>query len=565
MKAICTIRTLNVQSEGLCRAFGMYRHDRFGLPNFKFSRLENIFEYCRERSNRRSNVLVCKTWLDPCLNVIWRELNDLTDLVRLLGPTTTKGMVLEFVQEDVPLKWDRFLFYARRVRKIYQEGQDAQMYPKYALESVFAHIAYQRPSNILELCPNLKVLEWCGDTHYHMINPSILFMGPSLERYILNEDKPSRIHLAFVLRAVADRCPNLKHMKLSLQEAANPSYVDIIRKFIENMRVLHSVDLPPFADMSSLISTLRSYQPGLRNLRIQGCYNVNGRVDKPRITSLALPSPSSNGFASLTLINIFAPYAMVKELLENGFPFLQQISVTSDLRVPEAPSAVKSLIETLAKECPRINRVYLSYDYLRAREYVRLPHADSIVAMDHIRPLLKCTKMRHFDFRHPFPITLDDISAEEIATSWPELLQLHLSNDRAQAVFHLAKDPDIQTLPAPFFSKLRGLNVGTSLLYERDKHQVAQTLSRILPAPSDLLFDEYTIADEVDDADSNTDEEESAIPLGSDGWSSVMCIISFMRWVDKATKLEQHDLRSQNQELEAENERPWTQIQHFHA
>ncbi|KAJ3831340.1 hypothetical protein F5878DRAFT_667657 [Lentinula raphanica] len=392
-------------------------------------------------------------------------------------------------------------------------------------------------------------------------------------------------------------------MKLSLQEAANPSYVDIIRKFIENMRVLHSVDLPPFADMSSLISTLRDYQPGLRNLRIQGCYNVNGRVDKPRITSLALPTPSSNGFASLTLINIFAPYAVVKELLENGLPFLQQISVTSDLRVPEAPSAVKSLIETLAKECPRINRVYLSYDYLRAREYVWLPHADSIVAMDHIRPLLKCTKMRHFDFRHPFPITLDDISAEEIATSWPELLQLHLSNDRAQAVFHLVKDrkycfktlrallsfarhcphltrlslffaprsstcptpANIQTLPAPFFSKLRGLNVGTSLLYERDKHQVAQTLSRILPAPSDLLFDEYTIADEVDDADSNTDEEESAIPLGSNGWSSVMCIISFMRWVDKATKLEQHDLRSQNQGLEAENERPRTQTQHFHA
>ncbi|KAJ3755430.1 hypothetical protein EV360DRAFT_85906 [Lentinula raphanica] len=554
--------------------------------------LENIFEHCHEQDNRRNNVLVCKTWLEPCLNVIWRESYDLTNLVRLLGPTMTHGLVMEFVQTNRPLNWDRFSFYARRVRKIYQEGQDAQSYPKNALEFIFAHIAYQRPSNILELCPNLKVLEWCGDTGYHMTNPSILFMSSSLERYILNENKPPPIKLAFLLRAVADRCPNLKYMKLSLQQQPDPSYMDIIQGFIQSVKILHSVDLPPFADMSPIISTLRDYQPHLCELRIQGCHTMD---DKAYITSLASPSPYSTGFASLTLINIVAPYAMVTGLIENGLPLLQQAFVSSDLREPESPSAVKRLMESLVKGCSSIYHVCLSYDYYRPR-YTRLPSSSNTVSVDHIRPLLQCTKMQNFTFKYPVALMLDDQSAEEIASSWPEILQLQLCphpDDEAdgnrkncftlRALLSFARHcprithlsllfdtesntcpalADIQTLPTPFFSKLRILNVGSSNICERDRHQVAQTLSHILPAPALLQFHDDGSEEGMDDGD---EDEDDSVPLGTVGWRSVVHMISYVRWMDKRTKPEQRDLQSRNQELEAENARLRAQIQSLYA
>ncbi|KAJ3827516.1 hypothetical protein F5880DRAFT_1201101 [Lentinula raphanica] len=560
-----------------------------GIPEI----LENIFEYCHDQDNRRNNVLVCKTWLEPCLNVIWRESYDLTNLVRLLGPTMTHGLVMEFVQTNVPLNWDRFSFYARRVRTIYQEGQDLQSYPKHALEYIFAHIAYQRPSNILELCPNLKVLEWCGDTHHHMTNPSILFMNSSLECYTLNENKPPPIKLAFVLRAVTDRCPNLKHVKLCLQQQPDPSYMDIIQGFIQSVKVLHSVDLPPFADMTPIISTLRDYQPHLRELRIQGCHTVDDRVDKACITSLALPSPCSNSLASLTLIDIVAPYTLVTELIENGLPLLQQAFVTSDFRKVETPSAVKRLMESLAKGCPRINYVCLSYDYYR---YTPLPPSSYTVSVDHIRPLLKCTKMQNFTFKYPFPLTLDDQSAEEIASSWPEILQLQLCHSPSaepgrnikncftlRALLSFARHcprithlslflftksntfptlADIQTLPKAFFSKLQILDVGSSHMLKRDRHQIAQTLYRILPATAILQFD---IDGSVEGGDDEDEHENEYIPLTTVGWRSLVHMISYARWMDETTSPEQRNLQSRIQEVEAENARLRTQIRSLHA
>lgn len=51
--------------------------------------LQHIFEFNDQKSNCNSNVLVCKAWSDPCMNVIWREITDITRLVRILGDITS--------------------------------------------------------------------------------------------------------------------------------------------------------------------------------------------------------------------------------------------------------------------------------------------------------------------------------------------------------------------------------------------------------------------------------------------------------------------------------------------
>ncbi|KAJ3993092.1 hypothetical protein F5050DRAFT_780029 [Lentinula boryana] len=554
--------------------------------------LENIFEHSDENSNRTNNVLVCKAWSDPCLNVIWRELKDLSCLVKLLGPTVIRGSrLLDFSQTDKPPKWDRFSFYARRVRKIYHMGEKAGTYRAgLALRSVFTDIAYQRLSN--NIVPNLQVLEWHSDAFLYMQNPSILFMGPSLKHYILHEVKPSPAELSLNLQTLADRCPHINHVKISL-DSATQSHGDIILDFVMRMAELHTLELPPFGNMAPLINALRGHSC-LRKLQIGGCHAIDGQLDKPCITSLALPSPGGDHFASLTFLSIVVPYAVVEKLFSSKFPSLQQISIFSDLRKPETPSTIKHLIDTLTERCPQIHHIRLSYAFLPEEKYTRFPPASCIVTMAHIRPLLRCSKMQNFTFKHPFPITLDDQFAEEIATSWPDLLELQLNNVplvrrkdfkncfTLRALLPFARHcprlvhlsilvvpesstcpilGDIQSLPSSFFSKLYSFDVGSSMLYESDKHQVALTLSQILPPHSVLRYHNSV----KNDLSSDTDEETPPSSPEARNWNSVMNEIPYMRWMDQLAKTEQRELRRKLQELETENERLRTQTQTLHA
>ncbi|KAF9073211.1 hypothetical protein BDP27DRAFT_1400367 [Rhodocollybia butyracea] len=152
-----------------------------------------------------------------------------------------------------------------------------------------------------------------------------------------------------------------------------------------------------------------------------------------------------------------------------------------------------------------------------------LPTPGCVVQMDHLRPLLCCTNIRSFKLLHPFPITLNDQFAEEMATSWPDLEDLYLSHvpliqrrdfknrftlrallsfarncRRIQHLFLLffpqpSTCPslnDIESVALPLFSRLRTLDVGFSMLYEcdRDVDQVATTLSMILPKKCSLKY-----------------------------------------------------------------------------
>ncbi|KAJ3967484.1 hypothetical protein EV361DRAFT_491428 [Lentinula raphanica] len=551
-----------------------------GIPEI----LENIFEHSDKFTNCNSNVLVCRTWLEPCLNVIWREVEDLSRLVKLLAPTSSHAM--EFLRVNEPLNWDRFGFYARRVRRIYHEGNDSPLtnHTNFALRSLFTDIAYQRTS--YNLCPNLKVLEWCGDASLYMKNPSVLFMGPSVRRYILHDVKPTSNELAFVLQTIADRCPNLNHILINI-DYVNQSYVDIIRDFIQKVGELHSVDLDPFEDMSPIITALRDH-PNLRELHLGDCHAIDDDLDKPAITSLALPSPCGNEFASLTLLNIAAAYAVVKDLLAIGLPLLQETIITSDLRKPETPSTVKRLIETLAEKSPKVDDVHLSYGHIHDKNFTRFPPASCIVTMDHIRPLLSCTKMRNFVIKHPFPITLNDEFAEELTISWPDLSYLQLSPKplirrkdfkncfTLKALLSFARHcprisylsflvapqssacptpADIENLPTPFFPKLRMLDVGSSMLYGCDKHDVTLTLARILPARSYLRYHDKR---KSEDAETSPDDD-GPLPPEAYNWESIISQLTYVRYMDEKAKQEQKDLQTRIQELEAENERLRTQ------
>ncbi|KAE9406829.1 hypothetical protein BT96DRAFT_971605 [Gymnopus androsaceus JB14] len=386
--------------------------------------LQHIFELSDEKSNCNSNVLVCKAWSDPCMNAIWREVNDLYRLVKLLGPTSVSYSSIEFVTNNEPLDWTRFYFYARRVRRVVYPGVTRK-----SLRDVFEDISFHRSSN--PLLPNLKILDLNSlsvSSRSYMKNFCFMFMEPTLEEYHLRlESVSSAAGLSLNLQTVANKCPHLNLVDISLPHADN-DMADVVLDFIKKTPNVSSISLSPFHQMIPFTSVLQNF-PYLKRLIIGG-HRVHETVaDTPCIKSLALTSPTGGGyFVSLTTLSVVAPYSMAEEFLTNTLRLLNRISISSDLRKPETPSSVKHLLERLVEKCPRMETLHLSYSFVTEKNYSRFPAPGCIVQVAHLRPILSYSAMKSFKFEHPFPVTLADKFAEEIASSWPHLQQLSLGH-----------------------------------------------------------------------------------------------------------------------------------------
>ncbi|KAE9406828.1 hypothetical protein BT96DRAFT_1014532 [Gymnopus androsaceus JB14] len=484
--------------------------------------LQQIFEFSDEESNCNSNVLVCRTWSEPCMNVIWREVTDFHRLLKLLGETNNYDSGIKFYIREEPLNWNRFSSYARRVQRVCYRATNRR---NSVNSEVFRDIGILRSSS--PLLPNLKILEVNGGRFHApgtMMRNFFIFMEPTLEEYYLRiEDRPDVYTLAHNLRVLADRCPHLTHVQISLPQQyrsfdGTDELADVLLDFIKKMPNINSIHLSPFRQMIPFTSVLQKN----RNLKklVIGVHET--AASTPYIESLASTSPTKEDyFVSLTTLSVVAPYSIAEEFLTNELCSLNRISISSDLRKPETPSTVEHLLETLVKKCPRMEALHLSYLSLIDEKHWDLFPAEGYIQMSHLRPILAHSSMQSFKLEHPFPVILEDEFAEEIASSWPHLRQLSLVHTpeirkdlshgncfTLRALLSFARhcrnieylallvapesstcptSADIMLLPAPVFPRLRTLDVGFSVLHECDKAEVAWMLSQILPEP--CLFD----------------------------------------------------------------------------
>ncbi|KAF5379302.1 hypothetical protein D9757_007647 [Collybiopsis confluens] len=528
--------------------------------------LENIFSFADEQSNRNVNVLVCKRWSEPCMNIIWSELDNLGYVVRLLGPISfTYSMSAEFVNNKEPLKWDRFSFYARRVWRIACRPDRSR---PGAYARVFSEIAFSRPS--APLFPNLKTLQWYGETYHCRENFFFMFMESTLQHYALHEASSSLpgSALSLVLRTVAERCPCLDSVKVVLGSDGE-GVGDTVLEFVEKMVNVKSIELSAFKNMIPFTSTLRK----IAHLEELIIGYQNSSQFRSSIESLATPFAGSNSFARLAKFCIVASYSIAEEFfsLAATFPSMKKIYIASDLAKPETPMSVKHLLELFATKCPNLDALCLSYSSLaQAKQPSRLPPASCIVKSLHLRPLLGCARIRNFEFNHPYPVSVDDSFAEEMAVGWPDLLKLSLTpvpsvqrkdfkntfTLRALLSFarhcrhlhHLAilistesstcpTISDIQELPPQFFCGLSILDVGSSLLYEADLVPITRILGHLLPDKCQLNFDEL----------STMSNREG----GKSRWKSVKGRIRFVRWMELETGSRIRALERENKTLRA--------------
>jgi hypothetical protein len=73
--------------------FGSTTHRVLAIPEL----LQTIFSFGTRASNV-SNALVCRSWLEPALDNVWREVDDIYYLLKILAPFHRRSVMDDYVR-----------------------------------------------------------------------------------------------------------------------------------------------------------------------------------------------------------------------------------------------------------------------------------------------------------------------------------------------------------------------------------------------------------------------------------------------------------------------------------
>ncbi|KAJ6503282.1 hypothetical protein C8R47DRAFT_969069 [Mycena vitilis] len=150
-------------------------------PEVTQSILEAILESPNGRRSLSRLARTCRAWLDPALNVLWRELDSLAPIIglfpaHLLKKTRRPGLGLVGTPEIGD--WDKILRYGERVARItYDE------LPNNISTSIFPIFEELRPRTYL--LPNLQTLTW-RIMSQDMLDRAALFLTSGLQVFTLH-------------------------------------------------------------------------------------------------------------------------------------------------------------------------------------------------------------------------------------------------------------------------------------------------------------------------------------------------------------------------------------------
>ncbi|KAK1219726.1 hypothetical protein PQX77_017532 [Marasmius sp. AFHP31] len=380
--------------------------------------LRTIFRWCDKPSNV-SNAIVCKSWQNDALDLVWEEIPDIRHIFEFLGLFSTEQLDRPVTHEHWNLFQER---YAWRVHKIVCCNADWGQTP---LLDTFARLQHFTPA-----FPNLKQLIWTvrldgGDEYSHR---SVVFMHPNVEHFefSITHNDVALGTLKQYMRAVSKHMPGLKRLYVSAPQDIDEALTTSLAAFVADMPALESLSLPGVFDPSSLLKALSSRSYSLNTLQFMRHHGRSG------VVQMSLLTPPSV-FRTLQQLSIAVPYQTLAHFIRgscSSVSHLTNLSVSSTSSQAENPSAVKDLLEVVAKELPSMKEVELTFD----PEF--FPNPDSppenltmadVIHFAHIEPIVSCTGITRFQIAHPYPLVFHGQDLERIASAWPTLRSLILS------------------------------------------------------------------------------------------------------------------------------------------
>ncbi|KAL0573170.1 hypothetical protein V5O48_008780 [Marasmius crinis-equi] len=380
--------------------------------------LRSIFQWCDKPSNV-SNAVVCKSWQNDGLGLVWEEITNINHIFRSLGPASWDGHHQYF---DPPLtrqRWDLFQErYAWRVRSLFCGHLQRE---EYALLDTVARFARSAPvfSSLQSLTWGAGISSWAGGYSH----PSITFMHPNVESFklIMTDHVPTDL-LEQYLWAVSEYMPKLRSLDVTATESSYDALTEVSMTLGEKFAELESLYLPSTPNISTVLKGFASSSTALKRL------HFSKHPDGVEVTRMD-PLVDSSALQNLQDLSLHIPYQTFTHFIrqsQDPLPRLTRLTVWSAQE--ESPSAVKDLLEVVAQRFVKMEIVKALFSPRSSRSPTS-PAISAAIHFSHLEPILRCNSIVHFHVTHPLPVVIRLEELEQLASAWPSLRSLVLSNN----------------------------------------------------------------------------------------------------------------------------------------
>ncbi|GLB34296.1 hypothetical protein LshimejAT787_0111800 [Lyophyllum shimeji] len=331
-----------------------------------------------------------------------------------LGP-----QLVTFVQFHISSeRWERFSFYANRVRHLECTDQSPEIH-----HQSYATLSITRP--MLHLLPNLTHLTWKKDPARPAASlvPCLLFLTPGLRTLSVetghSSDQGDLFAIDNFFRDVVYRSPRIEHLEFRSDvpfHGVGPS----LSNFLIGLRGLKTVLLSDALLTSDVVTALAKC-PMLESIRMSDALeSAEGQEETDDLQNY-MPVMESGAFPNLKEMEIKAHLWNVVSFLQSEFPAARLQRLVVRTLSLEDNASIGAFFARVAQACPAIQVLSLSVQYGGVEEeFESLPFA-------YLEPLLHCTSLTTFTLNMPLPLDIDDAEAAQMASSWPRMRDLHLN------------------------------------------------------------------------------------------------------------------------------------------
>ncbi|KAG8945171.1 hypothetical protein FRC04_001150 [Tulasnella sp. 424] len=434
---------------------------------------------------------VCKKWSELALDELWRDLQGVQPLLRLViedeqfydegswGYPETVDNIFQLLRDA---DWSRFREYAVRVVSIeFDENMSATSLP--SGQGIAVLCFHHRFGNCLT--PNVRRIKW-RTTSKQCVKLMMPFISERLEELKLEFDQWEAEESFLYL---AHRTPSLKKLYIASEESPSNLSTSFSR-WVQTCVGLEEVQLPRGWHTSTILAAFGS----LPNLFEFGMQWTSPPGDPTEVRTRAIIRKGC--FLSLRSLGWSSNITQATDLLQQTSGQLQRL--TLDCRGELSQGDIEALLITVAECCPQLDRFCLNLTEIQVI---------ALLTFNIFRPLLACKTLTELRIHYSLPCIVSNSDFEDMGTAWPAMEELVLCPDpdasgstRGTAIStlsHLATAlPRLRVLglhfdhleppgsagdllPETQFRCLRELDVGTSQVPKADPTPVGLYLASL--------------------------------------------------------------------------------------
>ncbi|KAG8943930.1 hypothetical protein FRC04_002418 [Tulasnella sp. 424] len=146
--------------------------------------ISKIIQNCRPRDQAVA-ARVSRFWCDVALDWVWRDIDSILPLLRLLAPLVDTESGLAFKDKIQPRNWERFRYYARRVRCLSYDNCVSDRILDIDASSLATDVSVTlfalKPDGFGPLLPNVQEIHWTASYDALNLQHALAFLNSSVK------------------------------------------------------------------------------------------------------------------------------------------------------------------------------------------------------------------------------------------------------------------------------------------------------------------------------------------------------------------------------------------------